>query len=107
MIYFDNKVKNKNKLKEISGITKPSNSFEEIDGHIYYQNLCMKAVNQSIGRCIRHKNDFALAFLIDARFSQNVIQKNLSGWVKKKLINFDNLYDTDKFIKDFFFKHIK
>jgi chromosome transmission fidelity protein 1 len=37
-------------------------------GQAYYQNLCMKAVNQCIGRAIRHVNDYAAIILIDQRF---------------------------------------
>lgn len=39
-----------------------------INGQIYYESLCLKAINQTIGRAIRHKNDWAQIFLIDARF---------------------------------------
>ena len=33
----------------------------------YYENLCMRAVNQSIGRSIRHAKDYAAIILVDQR----------------------------------------
>ena len=33
----------------------------------YYENACMRAVNQSIGRAIRHKGDWAAIVLLEAR----------------------------------------
>lgn len=52
----------------------------------YYENLCMKAVNQSIGRSIRHIGDYGTVLLIDSRYHrQNIIQK-LPEWIKQNLI---------------------
>ena len=36
---------------------------------VHYENLCMKAVNQSVGRAIRHKEDYAAILLLDHRFT--------------------------------------
>jgi len=38
-------------------------------GRAYYENLCMRAVNQSVGRAIRHRGDFAAMLLVDHRYS--------------------------------------
>ena len=35
---------------------------------VHYENLCMKAVNQSVGRAIRHKEDYAAILFLDHRF---------------------------------------
>lgn len=51
----------------------------------YYENLCMKAVNQCIGRAIRHINDYATVLLIDERYQQNRIQKKLPNWIRTSL----------------------
>lgn len=40
-----------------------------VSGKSYYQNLCMRAVNQSIGRAIRHANDWAAIVLVDRRYA--------------------------------------
>ena len=41
---------------------------QSFKGNHYYQGLCMKAVNQAIGRAIRHKDDSSMIWLIDQRF---------------------------------------
>lgn len=40
-----------------------------INGSDWYTSDAMKAVNQAIGRTIRHKNDFGAAVIIDTRLS--------------------------------------
>ncbi|XP_063901225.1 ATP-dependent DNA helicase DDX11-like isoform X2 [Zophobas morio] len=52
-------------------------------GTAYYQNLCMRAVNQSIGRAIRHEKDYAAILLLDYRFSSASIQEKLPTWMMK------------------------
>jgi len=47
-----------------------------------YENMCMKAVNQSIGRAIRHQNDWASLILIDQRYSTPRIQSKLPQWIR-------------------------
>lgn len=51
----------------------------------YYENLCMKAVNQCIGRAIRHINDYATVLLIDERYQQERIKKKLPNWIQTSL----------------------
>ncbi len=50
-------------------------------GRRYYVGLCMKAVNQSIGRAIRHKADFATVLLLDERFERPEIRGQLPEWI--------------------------
>eukprot|EP00889_Picochlorum_renovo_P005460 jgi/Picre1/32490/NNA_007836.t1 len=56
----------------------------------YYTNLCMKSVNQCIGRVIRHIDDYACILLLDQRYSgmnsqgTNIVTK-LPGWIIKSL----------------------
>ena len=55
-----------------------------INGQDYYQNLCMRAVNQSVGRAIRHANDYAAIVLCDSRYSSEMrIWRSLPQWLRK------------------------
>jgi Rad3-related DNA helicase len=38
-------------------------------GNDYYENLCIKTLNQAIGRAIRHVRDYATIVLVDQRFT--------------------------------------
>lgn len=81
MKYLD-KIALEHKSHPNSGNSNNANAFASRD---FYENLCMKAVNQSIGRAIRHINDFATVLLIDERYQQNNIQKKLPNWIRSSL----------------------
>lgn len=46
------------------------------------ENVCMRSVNQAIGRVIRHKDDWASIILMDSRYVQKRIKDKLPGWIK-------------------------
>jgi chromosome transmission fidelity protein 1 len=48
----------------------------------FYENACMRAVNQSIGRAIRHRGDYAAIVLVDRRYATGRIQSKLPGWIR-------------------------
>ncbi|KHN97459.1 DEAD-2 domain-containing protein [Metarhizium album ARSEF 1941] len=48
----------------------------------FYENACMRAVNQSIGRAIRHRGDYAAIVLVDRRYATDRIQGKLPGWIQ-------------------------
>ncbi|EDS28717.1 fanconi anemia group J protein [Culex quinquefasciatus] len=51
-------------------------------GNEYYENLCMKAVNQCIGRAVRHIRDYASVVLLDSRYGTSErIRKKLPVWI--------------------------
>merc|ERR1719228_1621698 len=54
-------------------------------GQIHYDNLCMKAVNQSVGRAIRHINDYSAILFVDHRYSRANIIGQLPTWISKCL----------------------
>ncbi|XP_053832921.1 ATP-dependent DNA helicase DDX11 isoform X3 [Vidua macroura] len=51
---------------------------------VLIENLCMKAVNQSIGRAIRHQKDFASILLLDHRYTRPAIFNKLPQWIRER-----------------------
>lgn len=51
----------------------------------FAENLCMRAVNQAIGRAVRHKADWASILLVDKRYGQKRIKDKLPGWIQTSL----------------------
>ena len=53
-------------------------------GRTHYQNLCMRAVNQAIGRAIRHKRDFGAILLCDERYLKRAdVHNALPQWIRR------------------------
>lgn len=48
-------------------------------GGRWYTQQAIRAINQAVGRIVRHKSDYGSIVLIDQRFVQDY--KKLSGWV--------------------------
>ena len=46
-----------------------------------YEGICMRSVNQSIGRSIRHHKDYAAIMLLDTRYRSAQITSQLPGWI--------------------------
>ncbi|XP_042651191.1 ATP-dependent DNA helicase DDX11 isoform X4 [Tyto alba] len=51
---------------------------------VLIENLCMKAVNQSIGRAIRHQKDFASILLLDRRYARAATFNKLPQWIRER-----------------------
>lgn len=49
----------------------------------YVENMCMRSVNQAIGRVIRHRGDWASVILCDWRFGDERIWGKLPGWIRE------------------------
>lgn len=52
----------------------------------FYDNACMRAVNQSIGRAIRHQGDYSAIVLVDKRFGTERIRGKLPGWIRGGMV---------------------
>ncbi|KAL2816830.1 helicase C-terminal domain-containing protein [Aspergillus cavernicola] len=70
---------------ESDGSEESRRSSAKAAGRDFYENACMRAVNQCIGRAIRHRNDYAAIILVDKRYGRPNIQAKLPGWIKQSL----------------------
>ena len=52
----------------------------------FYENACMRAVNQSIGRAIRHRGDYASILLLDRRYRTPRIEGKLPAWIRQGIV---------------------
>ena len=66
-------------------------------GRAYYENTCWKAINQSIGRAIRHRADYACLLLIDKRYNKANIPSRLPQWLAnsfRQMNNFNQAFNS-------------
>jgi chromosome transmission fidelity protein 1 len=56
-----------------------------VAGRRLCESMCMKAVNQSIGRAIRHVRDYACIVLLDRRYQQEQFRCLLPAWILRSV----------------------
>lgn len=77
-----------------------SGSRRLLTGRDYYEDLCFKAVNQCVGRVVRHRGDYAAVVLVDQRWvagpaewaaissrsGRKVPVQKLPGWLQRSYV---------------------
>ncbi|CAH0595114.1 unnamed protein product [Chrysodeixis includens] len=53
-----------------------------------------RALNQAVGRCVRHRGDWGAVLLVDSRYRQEYYTEHLSKWVKNFLGNNHHSYES-------------
>ncbi|PIK44583.1 putative Fanconi anemia group J protein-like [Apostichopus japonicus] len=74
-----------------------------LSGSEWYEIQAYRALNQALGRCLRHRNDWGALILVDERFRRNP-QKYISGlskWVRHKVNHFLHSRDGVDSLKNF------
>ena len=56
----------------------------ELSGNLWYSQQASRAVNQAVGRVIRHKDDFRVILLCDERFASLRQKGALSAWLRSR-----------------------
>lgn len=55
---------------------------QKLTGNNWYVQQASRAVNQAIGRVIRHRHDYGAIILLDERFASPQQQQTLSKWLQ-------------------------
>lgn len=91
------------KMRYLDSMKLKSSSSGDNTGRAYYENTCWKAINQSIGRAIRHRGDYACLLLIDKRYSKSNIPSRLPQWLANSFRQMNNFDETSKAIQQVLF----
>lgn len=78
----DLRVKVKRRLLDSHGDVFRSLGLKPQTGNEWYMHQAACAVNQAIGRVIRHINDFGAVLLCDERFRRKDVRESLSHWLR-------------------------
>lgn len=72
-----------------------------LSGQQWYESQAFRALNQALGRCIRHRYDWGAIILLEQRFTiaRNIAQ--LSRWVQKRVKRYDSYSSAISSLQDF------
>ncbi|KRY01570.1 putative ATP-dependent RNA helicase DDX11, partial [Trichinella pseudospiralis] len=71
-------------------------------GREFYENICFKAVNQSIGRAIRHKDDYSAIIFLDSRYRNRKLWSKFSSWIRHLIVEADSFSTACNSLKKFY-----
>ncbi|XP_038164925.1 regulator of telomere elongation helicase 1 [Cyprinodon tularosa] len=73
-----------------------------LSGQQWYRQQAFRAVNQAIGRVIRHREDYGAIFLCDQRFKSSEARAQLPSWVKPYVRHYDGFGNIVRDVSQFF-----
>ncbi|XP_037257973.1 regulator of telomere elongation helicase 1 isoform X1 [Falco rusticolus] len=73
-----------------------------LSGHEWYSHQASRAVNQAIGRVIRHRQDYGAIFLCDHRFAAADVRAKLPSWIRPYVNVYDNFGHAIRSVSQFF-----
>ncbi|XP_057773006.1 regulator of telomere elongation helicase 1 homolog isoform X2 [Salvia miltiorrhiza] len=75
-----------------------------LTGEEWYSQQTLRAINQAIGRVIRHRHDYGAIILCDERFAHSNRQSQISSWIRPHLKCYskfgDVVYTLNRFYRD-------
>ena len=95
--FKDSKVEAKRKFNDAGART-----LGLLPGSTWYEQQAFRALNQAVGRCIRHRGDWGAIILIDERFQQAKYQRGLSRWVRGAIMAHPSFQAATASMESFF-----
>ncbi|XP_029362912.1 regulator of telomere elongation helicase 1 isoform X2 [Echeneis naucrates] len=81
---------------------KKTDGVKYLSGQEWYRQQAFRAVNQAIGRVIRHKEDYGAIFLCDQRFKNSDARAQLPSWVRPYVRLYDGFGNIIRDVSQFF-----
>lgn len=72
-----------------------------LPGMLWYETQAFRAMNQALGRCIRHKKDWGAVIFLDQRFNSPKNVQKLSKWVRPSVKNYPKFQDGIDSLRSF------
>ncbi|TKS77856.1 Regulator of telomere elongation helicase 1 [Collichthys lucidus] len=90
------------KMQFLDEMSRKKTGLKYLSGQQWYKQQAFRAVNQAIGRVIRHKEDFGAIFLCDQRFKGSDTQAQLPSWVRPYVRLYDCFGNVVRDVSQFF-----
>ena len=75
---------------------------DSFTGDDWYNQQAYRALNQAIGRVIRHRLDYGVILFLDSRFTHGQSVRQLSKWMRKSVTMYEETSETKTILEDFF-----
>lgn len=75
---------------------------KKVTGANWYQLEATRAVNQAVGRVIRHRNDYGAVLFCDSRFAQTSNKQQMSAWLRPYIQTPSQFGDVTRGLCQFF-----
>ncbi|KAL9647262.1 hypothetical protein ABK040_012614 [Willaertia magna] len=78
-------------------------SSNRMNGEAWYNSQAFRALNQAVGRCIRHRHDYGAIILIEERLQKNPrTVQSFSKWIRSHMTHYSTHKEAIADLKTFF-----
>ncbi|XP_026553539.1 regulator of telomere elongation helicase 1 [Pseudonaja textilis] len=90
------------KMQFLDEMKAKDNKKKCLSGNAWYTQQASRAVNQAIGRVIRHRQDYGAIFLCDSRFALPETKAMLPSWIRPHVKTYENFGHAVRDFSHFF-----